>query len=128
MTEEEVLLQEAGVTVTKTRFIIPSQTYAMAGVTSVRALYDDPSRKWPIIAILFGALIMLGGFGSETPIGGLLGVAIIVGGVLWLRALKRTFYIVLHTAGDESRALESKDEAWIDRVVVALNEAIVARG
>ena len=52
----------------------------------------------------------------------------IVGGVLWFRALKRTFYIVLHTAGDESRALESKDEGWIDRVVAALNQAIIARG
>ena len=41
---EQTFLNESGVTVTNTRFIVPAQTYAMSGITSVKSLRRDPKR------------------------------------------------------------------------------------
>ncbi len=40
--EEKIFLNEGGVIVTSARFVVPSQTYAMSGVTSVKS-YEEKS-------------------------------------------------------------------------------------
>ena len=75
---EQTFLNEGGVTVTNTRFIVPAQTYAMSGITSVKSLRRDPKRMGPIILIVLGLLMMLGG-GSWI----LFGLLFIAGGVAW---------------------------------------------
>lgn len=124
--EEQAFIDEFGVMVTKTRFIVPGQIYAMSGITSVAMRRTDPSRWVPIILIILGAILVLNGLSEASLL--ILGLVLAAAGVLWYRGLKTRFYIALHTAGGEVRALESKNEQWVNSVIEALNQAIVARG
>jgi hypothetical protein len=120
---EQSFLDEGGVTVTNSRFIVSGQTYAMSGITSVKALTRKPSRKGPIILVAIGLLAMLAG--KEAVVVGLLFLA---GGTVWWILHKPTYIVVLHSASGEAEALTSKDGGFISRAVNALNQAIVARG
>ena len=124
---EQVFLDEDEVKVTHARFMVPGQTYAMSGVTSVAFDQDNPSKKGPVIVIVIGLLLMLIGF-AEDATTGIIGFFILVAGIVWFLLLKPTYYVTLHSASGESRALESKDGEWIEEVITALNDAIVARG
>lgn len=131
---EQTFFDREGVTVTQARFIVPGQTYTMQGVTSIRHAIEQPSKKWPIVAIVIGAIFIISSLAafSDSIAGGfvglLIGLAILVGGIFWLRALKATHIVVLHSASGESRALLSKDAQYITEIVGALNDGIVARG
>jgi hypothetical protein len=121
--EEQTFLNEAGITVTKSRFIVPSQTYAMSGVTSVKTYEETPSRKGPIILIVIGVLALAGG--KDTIVVALL---LLAGGIAWFMKQKSTYHVLLSSASGEVKALSHPDGNWIGRVVSALNQAIVARG
>jgi hypothetical protein len=118
---ERTFLRNETVTVTNTRFIVPGQTYAMAGVTSVRFERINPNPIWPILFIVLGVLLL---FISETRIFGVL--LMLIGGP-WLFLLKPTFAVALHSASGEARAVTSRDAQFISRIVEALNQAIVYR-
>jgi len=120
---EQTFLQESGVTVTSSRFVVPAQTYAMSGVTSIKSLKQSPSRKGSLILIGLGIIFML--FGGKSIVGGLILAAL---GVLWWVLHKPKYAVVLSSASGEVEALSSKDAGFISRIVDALNKAIVARG
>lgn len=118
--DEELVFEEGNVKVTNARFVVSGQTYAMNGVTSVRQFEKKPNRVLPIVIGIIGLATFAG-----TVIGAfiLLGIAVAV----WM-AMKTEYSVLLSTAGGEARALSSKDQAYINRVVAALNEAIIKRG
>ena len=109
MKEEQVFLNEGGVTVTNARFIVPSQTYAMSGITSVKTYEKTPSRNGPIILIVIGVLMALGG--KQEAIGAV--VFVLVLAVVWWIFQKIEYQVRLSTASGEANAL---------------NEAIIHRG
>lgn len=118
--QEQTFLNEHGVTVTNARFVVASQTYAIAGITSVKSYYQGPNHFVSLIILMFGV------FGCLYNLFlGLLGVGL---GVFVWRTEKPTFQILLSTSGGEVKALVSYDKQHIDKVVLALNDAIVARG
>jgi len=123
MATEQTFLNEGGVTVTNSRFVVPGQTYAMSGVTSVMAATHNPSRKGPIILIALGLIGLF--VGKDAIVGALLFLA---GGIAWWVLKKTTYVVRLHSSSGEAEALTSKDSTFISRVVTALNEAIIARG
>ncbi|MEA3143025.1 MAG: hypothetical protein QOG31_349 [Thermoplasmata archaeon] len=126
--EEPVFLQKNNVTVTKTRFMVPGQTYAINGVTSVATLQENPKR-WPaIVAMVIGGLVMLAGFSPLNLAAIFGGLVLGVAGYFWFMALKPTFHVVLRSSSGEARALSGKDGAFISGVVEAINKALVARG
>ena len=118
--EEKNFLDENGVVVTNTRFIVSSQTYAMSGITSVKNSYQPPSRFFPVVLLLVGLLCLVG-----APA---VGVILIVVAVLWLIGQKTDYHVLLTTASGEAKALSSNNKEFIAKVVQALNDAIVARG
>jgi hypothetical protein len=122
--KEEIFLEENGVTVTSARFVVPAQTYAISGITSVKSYQETPSRKGPIILIIIGALMGLGGGGKA--IGAVIFVLVLA--VVWWIYQKTEYQVRLSTASGETTALKSKDAGWIIRVINALNEAIIHRG
>ena len=126
--QEAVFLNEKDVVVTNTRFMIPGQMFVMSGITSVSLARTSPSLLGPVVMILVGLVMLLGGFGGEAY--GLLvfGAAVLALGVLWAKGSKSTYHVVLRTSAGEQRALSSRDHAYIGRVVEALNNAIIARG
>ena len=124
--EEKVFLQEGNIIVTSARFIVPSQTYAMSGITSVKLAEKTPSKAVPLILIFIGLLVFIGnGLKGEGIIAGLISA---VPGVIWLMKLKSSHIVALTVSSGEVKALESKDRAFIVNVVNALNEAIIHRG
>jgi len=123
---DEPLFVEGGVTVTKTRFVTREETYAMSGITSVASRRDDPNRVSPIMVIVLGIILIIGGLGESGLM--VAGVIIAALGVVWYRSLKTKFVIVLRTPGGEVKALESRNERWVENVLKALNDAIIARG
>jgi hypothetical protein len=123
--QETIFLSEQGVTVTNARFILPKQTFAMSGITSVQDNEVKPSKIGPIIFILFGFIFLLvSNFSSYFLM--TLGVFMLIIGGNWL-VQKITYSIILHTASGEVKALTSENCAWISKVVRALNDSIISR-
>jgi hypothetical protein len=121
-TQETVLLSENGIRVTNVRFIVDGETYAMSGITSIKTEVDHPSKIGPIIAIIAGLLIL-------TQRGtGVLGIVIAVVGIFWFRSKVTEYTISLTSASGERTPYRSTDKAFVDKVVAAINEAIVHRG
>jgi hypothetical protein len=119
--EEIVFLEQTEVTVTNTRFIVASKTYAMAGVTSVGYISDPPKRGWPLAIGLIGGVCML------DPDIRLLGfIALLIAG-LWLLAVKGEYAVVLTSASGEVEAVRSHDEQEIEEIVNAIEKSIVYR-
>jgi hypothetical protein len=119
---EQNFLNEGGIIVTNARFVVSGQTYAMSGVTSLKSLRREPSRKGPLVFWGLGILLL---FAPNGIVGGLICIAI---GAAWWAIVKPEFVVVLNSASGEAEALTSKDSTFISRVVTALNEAIVHRG
>ena len=118
--EEREFFRYEDVTVTNSRFIVASQTFAMSNITSVRASVTPPSRFWPIAFVVVGVLFLLGSAA--------VGIGLIVIGGIWLALQKTYYHVSLTTAGGETKALTSDQQEYIDKVVRALNDAIVHRG
>jgi len=119
---EKVYFEEGSVTVTKARFIVPAQTYAMSGITSVKAAVDQPL-KGPAILCGIGLLMLF--FGEVSLI--VIGLLLIAGAIFWYIKGKKHI-VVLSSASGEAEALSSTDASFIGRIIAALNDAIVDRG
>jgi hypothetical protein len=118
---EHVFLNEGGIQVTTARFIAKGRTYVVNGVTSVSLYEIKPPRAWIFVCVL----ISIGGFiyGNAG-----VGIAFLVFAVVGWFANTPTYSVRLMTASGESDAFTAKDRSQVERVVHALNEAIVARG
>lgn len=132
-TAEQCLLNEAGIFISTSRFVSGSQTYAMSGITSVGTGTEHPSKVGAILAMLFGAFIALCGLGLLVVTKGgivvvLIGAGIIALGIMVLKAKVPIYSVLLRSASGEQRATSSKDMNLVQRIVAALNQAIVLRG
>lgn len=119
--QEVIFLSEDGIRVTNTRFVLPNQTFAMSGITSVQSDQETPSRTGPIIVMFIGLICLI----NES-----FGVGMVFIGVagLILYGIKTNYHVLLHTASGEAKALSSTNKEWIEKVVHALHESIVHRG
>jgi len=82
--------------------------------------------------MIIGGIIILGGLDtlsrSGNPLTLLFGAALFALG-LWLFKRRVPVYgVVLHSASGEQKPEPSTDREFIERIVVALNQAIIARG
>lgn len=125
--QETTFLRESGVTVTNARFIVPSQTYAMSGITSVKMYREPPQRGLAVLMLIVGVILFVGGLGAGTRMA-IFGLCIGGVGVALIYAAKAKYHVVLKTASGEAQALTSVDMAFIRRVVDGLNASIVHRG
>jgi hypothetical protein len=128
---EQVLFNQNGVFVSNSRYITAGQTYAMAGVTSVKMFVEQPSRTGPVITMILGGLLILGGLESlmhGNPLVLLVGVVLFALG-LWIFKKRVPIYsVLLHSASGEQKVNQSTVRGFIEQIVAALNQAIVARG
>jgi hypothetical protein len=133
MADEKVFLTDSNVFVSNSRIVISGKTYSTANVTSVRK-GRTPARQGT--ALLLIALGVVGAVGSlatfsratASTVALLFSIAIAVGGLLRLRAVRPSHQVFLASASGETQALSSQDEALIDKVVHAVGEAFVHRG
>ncbi len=128
--EETVFFNFDGVTVSNSRFIVRSQTYAMHSVTSVKPGVVEPKHGIAILFLFIGFLLLIGEMLELYTAGVLLmagAVAIIIGLIAWTIE-KPKYAVVLNTSAGEHHALVSHKKQDIEHVLQALNQAIVSRG
>lgn len=117
---EQIFFEHDDVKVTSSRFISGGQTYAMSNVTSVKAYEKKPSRFWGIATLIIGLLITVNSF---TP-----GIIIMIVAGIHLYFQKTVFHVLLSTAAGETNALVTYQRDYLNKVMAALNDAIVSHG
>ncbi len=120
--KEITFYQDATVQVTPTRYITHSKTYAMRNISSVHIFEIVKSRKAPVLIVLVGLLML---FSAEIRT---VGVFVIALGILILFLIKNEFTVRISTNSGEINSIMSKDRAYIQNIVDALNEAIIHIG
>lgn len=125
MIEEKEFYKNGNVSITNSRFLVGSTTYAMNGVTSVKRGERPPSILAPVIMGLIG-LVMI--FATSTLIFKGIGVLLIILSIIWFKSLKTEYVVFLNSASGEYQTLTSTDKKYIDKVIDSLNEAIIYRG
>jgi hypothetical protein len=119
---EVTFYQDVNVTVTQSRFVTNSKTYAMRNISSVHIFEIIKSKTLPIIMVIIGALMLLS---SEARI---IGFIILAVGILILVLIKNEFTVRISTNAGEVNSIVSKDRSYVQNIVNALNDAIVFRG
>jgi len=120
MAEEKVFFEDGNVKVTNARFMTYGKTHSMSGVTSVTSIVINPDRKGPLIVAVIGLLCFIFKW--------YLAVIVLAAAVAWWVMQKKKYAVLLNSASGDQEALSSTDSSFIDKVVTALNDAIVHRG
>ena len=118
--EERTFFEQGDVKVTNARFISNGQTYAMRNVTSVKPFEQKPPRA-------MGVLIALIGLGVTASGNVMFGVMALAAGLAILFLIKPVYHVLLATSSGETRALKTKDRAYVNQVIQAINDAMVHR-
>jgi hypothetical protein len=119
--EERTFFEYEDVKVTNARFVSGGQTYAMNNVTSVKPFEKKPSRLGGIIVVCIGLAIMVNSSFMT-------GLAITVAAAYYLYQQKTVFHVLLSTSAGETQALMTYQRDYLNKVITALNDAIVYRG
>ena len=119
---EIIFYQDFDVKVTQTRYITHSKTYPMRNISSVYLFEIVKSRKLPVLIIVIGALLL---FSNEAPIAATLIVAF---GILLLLLIKNEYAVRISTNSGELNSVVSKNRDYVEKIVEALNDAIVHIG
>lgn len=120
--EEKIFYQDTTVTVTQSRFVAGSKTYAMRNISSVSLFKIDKSVSLQIILLVTG-LIMLSGQNTRV-----VGVILVIGNIFWISTIKDQYSVRISTNAGEANSLISKDQSYIQKIVNALNDAMIYRG
>ena len=119
---ETTFYQDASVTVTQSRFVTQSKTYAMRNISSVYVFEIEKSRVFPILMILLGIPFI---FFKDVF---LIGLILICLGLIIIFSIKNEFAVRISTNAGEANSIVSKNRDYIQKIVKALNEAIIHRG
>jgi hypothetical protein len=125
---ETTFLSEPGLVITSARAIVGSAMYPMAGITSVRAVREARSVAPILMALGLGLFGILATIGEPCRILGILMLFGAMGCVLLYAMGTDRWWVVIGTAGGEVKAVCYNREDQAQRVVGALNHAIVSRG
>ncbi len=118
--DERTFFEYEGVKVTNARFVVDGQTFAMSNVTSVNPITEPPKRLWGILILMVGVASLF-----ENPF---FGVPVVAIAAYFLFKQRAVYHVMLRTSGGETKALTTHQKNHLDRVVSALNDAIVHRG
>lgn len=120
---ERTYYSQGGITITNARAVLGDKTYAMANVTSVSMFVQPAKRTLGILLTLCGLLFALAGESTR-----MFGVLLLIIGVAIVGMAKATYFVRLGSASGETNALKDSRRAYIQKIVDALNEAIIKRG
>ncbi|WP_315053186.1 DUF6232 family protein [Chryseobacterium indoltheticum] len=119
---ETTFYQDSLVKVTQSRYITQSKTYAMRNISSVHVFEIEKSRVTPILMMLIGIPFLFAG--NVFWIG-----LILIGlGILIVFNIKNEYTVRISTNAGEADSTISKDKEYIQKIVNALNDAMIHRG
>ncbi|WP_343533256.1 DUF6232 family protein [Pedobacter sp.] len=119
---ETQFYKDSKVTVTQSRYVTDSKTYAMRNISSVHVFEIVKNRSLPIAMIIIGGLMLLG---DGIRVAG--GVILLIG-ILILVLIKNEYAVRISTNSGEANSIVSRDKIYIQKIVDALNDAIIHRG
>lgn len=124
---EKPLFHDEAATVTPTRAILGGTTYAVANITSVRHQEQPGAMGLTLfgLSLAIVGLMLLDAY--MGPAIGLVAFGLAVG-TTGVMIRKPKHWVLVGTAGAETRAVFSYDKHWTTKVVEALNQAIIDRG
>jgi hypothetical protein len=139
---DQEFFRSGQIIVTKTRFVVGHQVFALSGITSIRTASTPADSSGQVLLILAGCFFGLISLSAlinvrSSNVSETLPVGLISGAIgawmIWLgrrnqKKQKPTFSVILRTAGGEVIAYKSHDWAMVVSLTSALNEAIIARG
>ena len=129
-TQEIIIFENNDIKVTNLRAVFGTKTYAIANITSVEAKRQNESSCLPvglILAGILGIMIGFGNLGNDMWWMMIPGAAICVAGFNMARAQKPTYVVQISSASGEIKAYVSQDKSYIDKIVEALNTAIIQK-
>lgn len=118
--EEKTFFEYDDVKVTNSRFISGGQTYVMSNITSVKPFEEKPKRMGGVLVLLVGLAVMTSNI--------FVGFIIAALAAYYLYNQKTVFHILLATAAGETKALITYQREYLEKVIAALNDAIIHRG
>jgi Family of unknown function (DUF6232) len=120
---------EGGVRVTNSRLIIGPVTYAMLNITSVSRAFTKPNRLLPVLLIVIGVLVLFASFSGHFEVGPfMIGIVLAGLGALVWKFQKTKYHLRIASASGEANAITSVNADQIDKIVQAVNEAMIKRG
>jgi hypothetical protein len=122
--KEKVFYQSGDVIVTSSRLILPSQSFALASVSSVHRTSSKSSWIPAAAVLVFGLLFVI--TGSIGKIGGSLAFGLLLlGGGGWMFIRRKTsHHLVVVSDGKRKRVHSDPNRHLIEAVIVAVGEAI----
>ncbi|MCS3867576.1 hypothetical protein J3D55_000492 [Chryseobacterium ginsenosidimutans] len=94
----------------------------MRNISSVHIFEIKKSRAIPILMILFGIPFLFSGDIFW------IGLILIILGILILLSIKNEFAVRISTNAGEANSIVSKNKDYVQKIVSALNDAIIHRG
>jgi hypothetical protein len=119
---EVTFYKDSFVRVTQSRYVTQSKTYAMRNISSVHIFEIVKSKVKAIFLIIFGLFFL---FSKDIFWVGLIIIAL---GVWWLTSIKNEYTVRISTNAGEADSIVSKNRDYIQKIVNALNDAIIHRG
>lgn len=117
---ETVIFTSPSASISTARAVLAGTTYSIANITSVRLAHKK--RPMPLFWLLgFLALGM-----SLARDWAVVAFLVIVAVVLWL-GLPEEWGVIVASASGEQTGLKSRDRAYVEQVLKALNDAIASR-
>jgi hypothetical protein len=131
--DEKVFFKEGNVLVTSARFVTGGTTYAMKNITSVMPIKQYQSKVPGIIACwvfgFFGALMILISLIEKKFVMAVIAFLVAAGLIKLMRRhlsrFKPTCIVQIRSASGETPVLTTQDEALFERVMQAVNQAII---
>lgn len=122
--EEKIFYNDKAVSVTQSRFIANKKTYAMRNISSVSVVTIEKSAWFQMVLFFLGIVIAI----TSNDSARWLGVGVVLFSFVWMAMLKSTYAVCISTNAGEVNSLMSERKEYIQRIVNALNEAIIHRG
>ncbi len=113
--------------ITSAHFMVPQQTYVLAGITSVK-FGEISSDTKPFTYFSLGVLVFLG-LGVVGAKWEYIAFSIILALAGWGISLKPRlgYFVILRTSSGEERAYRSYKQTEIEDIIKSLNEAVMCQ-
>jgi hypothetical protein len=127
---EATIYSDRDVAVTTARVLCAGTTYANGNISSVRLGETHPNAIPTLVAIAIGLCVLITAlarleFNAAVVFLFVVGIAVIAFAVRHVHQLTPDYHLFISTSSGEVQAFTSKDRTQVERIVAAINEAIV---
>jgi hypothetical protein len=124
---DHLFFDEAGITVTNTRLVVPGQVHSLRDVQAAHVLLSRHDRAVPMTLMIAGVALGATGLFIASGAGAFLGLMMVVVGWIAWRFQDIVHRVILVGPAGEVVAFVNADAALVQRVAAATVAALAAR-